>query len=67
MNDAISGGRLAYLSRLARSRDILHHTERLKHGEKAWLMTNIGLIPDCDDDVMDEVRVLPCLSTLETH
>ncbi|KAG8739061.1 hypothetical protein FRC10_006218 [Ceratobasidium sp. 414] len=50
----VAGGRLAYLSRLARSRDIVQHSERLKHGEKAWLLTNIGLIEDCDDDVMDE-------------
>ena len=26
--------------------------------EKAWLLSQIGLIPDCDDDVMDEVRVV---------
>lgn len=51
------GGRLAYLSRLARSVDIKQAIERLKDGEKAWLLTNTGLIPDCDDDVMDEVSI----------
>ncbi|KAG9105027.1 hypothetical protein FRC07_009655 [Ceratobasidium sp. 392] len=56
----VTGGRLAYLSRLARSRDIEHHSERLKHGEKAWLLTNIGLIRDCDDDVMDEQKWSSC-------
>jgi hypothetical protein len=25
--------------------------------EKGWLLSQIGLIPDCDDDVMDEVRL----------
>lgn len=24
--------------------------------EKGWLLGRIGLIQDCDDDVMDEVR-----------
>ncbi|KAG8710227.1 hypothetical protein FRC08_017432 [Ceratobasidium sp. 394] len=56
----VAGGRLAYLSRLARSRDIIQHSERLKHGEKAWLLTNIGLIEDCDDDVMDEQKWSSC-------
>lgn len=26
--------------------------------EKAWLLSQIGLIEDCDDDVMDEVSVI---------
>ncbi|KAG8697597.1 hypothetical protein FRC09_007757 [Ceratobasidium sp. 395] len=56
----VAGGRLAYLSRLARSPDIVHHSERLKSGEKAWLLTNIGLIADCDDDVMDEQKWSSC-------
>jgi hypothetical protein len=25
--------------------------------EKGWLLGRIGLIQDCDDDVMDEVRL----------
>ena len=49
------GGRLAYLSKLARSRDIMHQAAKLRHGEKAWLLTHIGLIPDFDDDAQDEV------------
>ncbi|KAG8742639.1 hypothetical protein FRC12_015319, partial [Ceratobasidium sp. 428] len=52
----VAGGRLSYLSRLARSRDIIHHSERLKHSEKAWLLTHIGLIRDFDDDCMDEQK-----------
>lgn len=35
----------------------------LLRGEKAWLLSRIGLIPDLDDDVMDEVRfhiILSC-------
>ncbi|KAF8608264.1 hypothetical protein BDV93DRAFT_519312 [Ceratobasidium sp. AG-I] len=56
----VAGGRLAYLSRIARSREILHYADRLKQDEKAWLTTNIGLIPDCDDDVMDEQKWSSC-------
>ena len=26
--------------------------------EKGWLLSQIGLIQDCDDDVMDEVRLI---------
>ncbi|CAE6341502.1 unnamed protein product [Rhizoctonia solani] len=55
-----SGGRLAYMSRLARSQDMKDSIERLKKGEKAWLLTNTGLIPDCDDDVMDEQKWSSC-------
>ncbi|CAE6439583.1 unnamed protein product [Rhizoctonia solani] len=56
-----SGGRLAYMSRLARSKkDMRHLIERLKDGEKSWLLTNTGLIPDCDDDVMDEQKWSSC-------
>ncbi|KAG8693182.1 hypothetical protein FRC09_010676, partial [Ceratobasidium sp. 395] len=47
---ALMGGE----DRLARSQDIIHHSERLKHSEKAWLLTHIGLIRDFDDDCMDE-------------
>ncbi|CEL56561.1 hypothetical protein RSOLAG1IB_07910 [Rhizoctonia solani AG-1 IB] len=57
-----SGGRLAYMSRLARSAagQMEHSIKRLKQGEHAWLRTNTGLIPDCDDDVMDEQKWSSC-------
>lgn len=29
--------------------------EHMLRVEKGWLLSQIGLIPDCDDDVMDEV------------
>lgn len=29
------------------------------HVEKGWLLSQIGLIPDHDDDVMDEVSSPP--------
>ena len=32
----------------------------LLKSEKAWLLDHIGLIPDLDDDVMDEVGCVCC-------
>lgn len=29
--------------------------KKMLQREKGWLLGQIGLIPDCDDDVMDEV------------
>ncbi|CEL61375.1 hypothetical protein RSOLAG1IB_09978 [Rhizoctonia solani AG-1 IB] len=55
-----SGGRLAHLSRLARSRDINHTIQNLKNNEKSWLLSNFGLIPDCDDDVEEEAKWASC-------
>jgi hypothetical protein len=49
------GGRLAYLSRVSRTKDPVTMVEQILHNEKGWLLSQIGLIPDCDDDVMDEV------------
>ncbi|GAB1526365.1 hypothetical protein RhiTH_009532 [Rhizoctonia solani] len=55
-----SGGRLAHLNRLARSRDINHTVQNLKNNEKSWLLSNFGLIPDCDDDVEEEAKWASC-------
>ena len=51
----IVGGRLAYLTKIAKSPDMLGHARHMLEVEKAWLTSQIGLIPDHDDDVMDEV------------
>jgi hypothetical protein len=56
----IVGGRLAYLNRVARHTDMLGHARHLLEVEKAWLLSQIGLIPDHDDDVMDEVGGISC-------
>ena len=48
-------GRLSYLTKVAKSPDMLGHAQHLLQVEKAWLTSQIGLIPDHDDDVMDEV------------
>lgn len=52
----VAGGRLAYLNKIARHPDMVAHARHLLQIEKAWLQSQIGLIPDHDDDVMDEVR-----------
>jgi len=61
VREAVSmvGGRLSYLSRVSKARDMLEMADHLKTVERGWLMSRIGLIEDCDDDVMDEVRVIP--------
>lgn len=52
---SIVGGRLLYLSKVSKARDMAEMARHMLSVEKAWLMSQIGLIPDCDDDVMDEV------------
>lgn len=58
LSQAISllGGRLSYLNRVARARDMVELARHMLAVEKGWLLGRIGLIQDCDDDVMDEVR-----------
>jgi hypothetical protein len=53
---SIVGGRLAFLNKVSKARNMAQMAKHLLRVEKAWLLGQIGLIPDCDDDVMDEVR-----------
>ena len=55
---SIVGGRLSYLSRVSKARDMLEMANHLKDVEKGWLLSRIGLIENCDDDVMDEVGTI---------
>jgi hypothetical protein len=57
---SILGGRLAYLNYVSRAHDIVETARHMLAVEKAWLLSRIGLIKDCDDDVMDEVRHKRC-------
>ncbi|KAF9243146.1 hypothetical protein BU15DRAFT_86548 [Melanogaster broomeanus] len=57
---SILGGRVAYLSKISRADDMLKSAKELLQWEKAWLLSQIGLIPDCDDDVMDEQKWSSC-------
>jgi len=51
-----TGGRLAVLNRIGRSDDVLAAAKEALAREKSWLLSQIGLIPDHDDDVMDEQK-----------
>ncbi|KAA1470590.1 hypothetical protein DENSPDRAFT_775133 [Dentipellis sp. KUC8613] len=57
---ALVGGRLAYLNRVARARDLVGMARHMLDVEKGWLLSQVGLIPDCDDDVMDEQKWSSC-------
>ncbi|KAI9465660.1 hypothetical protein BJY52DRAFT_1113241, partial [Lactarius psammicola] len=57
---SLLGGRLAYLNRISRSRDIVEMARSMLAVEKGWLLSRIGLIEDCDDDVMDEQKWSSC-------
>ncbi|KAJ7287228.1 hypothetical protein C8J57DRAFT_579886 [Mycena rebaudengoi] len=57
---SIVGGRLSYLNKVSKSKDMVDMARHLLAVEKAWLLSQIGLIPDCDDDVMDEQKWSSC-------
>ena len=50
------GGRLSYINKVSKKPDMVKEAEQMVKDEKEWIMSEIGLIEDCDDDVMDEVR-----------
>ncbi|KAI0669686.1 hypothetical protein C8Q78DRAFT_1095132 [Trametes maxima] len=54
------GGRLTYLGKATKAPDPVKHAKHMLAVEKAWLLSQIGLIPDCDDDVMDEQKWSSC-------
>ncbi|KAF9451513.1 hypothetical protein P691DRAFT_699194 [Macrolepiota fuliginosa MF-IS2] len=54
------GGRLSYLNRITRSPDMKWMAKHMLAVEKEWLLSQIGLIQDCDDDVMDEQKWSSC-------
>ncbi|KAK4683814.1 hypothetical protein P7C73_g6405, partial [Tremellales sp. Uapishka_1] len=61
------GGRTSYLARAARAEDMLAEAEYMIQSEKAWLLSKIGLIPEMDDDVMDEQKWASCSWLLLRH
>ena len=62
----MAGGRLSFLARVSRAADMEESAKVIVRHEKAWLQSQIGLIPDHDDDVMDEVDGLDgCCSNSE--
>ncbi|OWZ51164.1 hypothetical protein C356_02307 [Cryptococcus neoformans c45] len=61
------GGRTSYLARVARADDMLEEAEAMIEGEKQWLLSKIGLIPEHDDDVMDEQKWASCSWLILRH
>ncbi|KAK7472470.1 hypothetical protein VKT23_000584 [Stygiomarasmius scandens] len=59
---SIVGGRLSYLYKVASARDVCEMARNLLTLEKEWLLSQIGLITDCDDsdDVTDEQERSSC-------
>jgi hypothetical protein len=57
---SIVGGRLSFLNRMSKAKDIVKTAKQLLTEEKLWLLSQIGLIKDCDDDVMDEQKWASC-------
>ncbi|KAM0793680.1 hypothetical protein ACM66B_001108 [Microbotryomycetes sp. NB124-2] len=54
------GGRLSFLARLAKHENMVEAAEAMIESEMHWLHHRLGLIPDHDDDVMDEQKVSSC-------
>jgi hypothetical protein len=53
---SIVGGRLAFLNEISRAQDMVECAKQMMQDEKGWLLSQIGLIKDCDDDVLDEQK-----------
>lgn len=51
------GGRLAFLKKVAREKDMLAKCDEICEDEKTWLMNKCGLLgSEMDDDVMDQQK-----------
>ncbi|BGP12438.1 hypothetical protein JCM10213_006996 [Rhodosporidiobolus nylandii] len=61
------GGRLSYLSKVVGREDMQEAAQEMVDEEKEWLHSRLGLIPDHDDDVMDEQKVSSCSFLLFQH
>jgi hypothetical protein len=57
---SIVGGRLSFLNRISKPKGIIETAKQMLTEEKLWLLSQIGLIRDCDDDVMDEQKWASC-------
>lgn len=51
------GGRLTFLSRVAKSPDMVHACEKICRVEKTWFLNKCWILgEEMDDDVMDEQK-----------
>ena len=46
---------MSHINKVSRAENMLDAARDLVEDEKEWMMSVIGLIDECDDDVMDEV------------
>ncbi|KAI0790574.1 hypothetical protein C8Q75DRAFT_806470 [Abortiporus biennis] len=54
------GGRLSYIQGAARADSMLAHAHEMLALEKAWLLSQIGLIEDYDEDVVQKQKWSSC-------
>lgn len=61
------GGRLTFLSRVAKTPDMLHACEKISRTEKTWFLNKCWILgEEMDDDVMDEQKYSVGIPT-ESH
>ncbi|GAA5909284.1 hypothetical protein JCM6882_003788 [Rhodosporidiobolus microsporus] len=61
------GGRLSFLSKVVKRPDMLEAAQDLVQEEKEWLHSRLPMIPDHDDDVMDQQKEASCSFLLFQH
>jgi hypothetical protein len=56
------GGRLTFLNKVAKSKDMIRQSDHICHMEKTWFLNNCGILgAEMDDDVMDQQKYAVCL------
>lgn len=57
------GGRLTYLNRVAKSKEMVKMCDHICQMEKTWFLNNCGILgEEMDDDVMDQQKYAVCIS-----
>lgn len=55
------GGRLSFLNRVAKSKDMIRTCDEIKEVEKQWFLNQCWILgPEMDDDVMDQQKWAVC-------
>lgn len=47
---SIVGGRLAFLNKISRASSMVDEAKWMLNDEREWILSQIGLIKDCDDE-----------------
>lgn len=62
------GGRLTFLNRVAKARDMVKMCDEICEMEKTWFLNNCGILgTEMDDDVMDQQKYAVSLPLLSPH